>query len=83
MSTNANQTSQAHAESFSNPSNGFLWYNKPSTIHVNHHALYLSTDNRNGPAAFSSSHSLPAIQLRSVQSLIITLSENLYMIKGK
>lgn len=83
MSTNANQTFQGHGKKFSSPSNGFLWYTEPATIHLNHHALYLSTDNRNGLAAFSSSHSLPAIQLCCVQSLIITLSESLYIINGK
>lgn len=60
-----------------------FWCTEPSTRHLNHRALYLSTDNRNGPAASSSSHSLPAIQLRCVQSPIITLSENLYIINGK
>lgn len=83
MSTNANQTFQGDSKNFSNPFNGFLWYTEPSTIHLNHRTLYLFTDNRNGLAAFSSSHSLPAIELRCVQSLIITLAENLYIINGK
>ena len=76
MSTHANQSFLGHGKSFTN---GFLQHTEPSTIHLNH----LTTDNRYGPAVFSSSHSLPAIQLRCVQSLIITLSANLYIIKGK
>lgn len=83
MSTYENLTFLGHCNSFSNPSNVFLWYTEPPTIHLNHCTLYLSTDNRNGPAVFASSHSLLAIQLRCVQSLIIILSENLYIIKGK
>lgn len=78
MSTNVNKAFQGHSKkNFSNPSNGFPLYAEPSTMNLNHDVLCLSTDTRNGLGAFSSSCSLPSIQLSRVQSLIIALSEKL------